>query len=166
MSRRMKLVFTISLLLNIVFIGVGAGMLVKMCQDVPIPGDISPESRSFIARTFQKGWEDVKPLIAEVKQKRKNVEAILMAETFEPKAYDKAVDELLATQNKILQHRADTMGKALIDLPVSDRQKFANRILEGLEGARPRHGGRHGKKPGEWKKQGEAREAPKTEKTP
>ena len=51
MNRRMKLIFTISVLLNIVLIGAGAGMLYRFCQDVPIPGDMSPEARHFANRS-------------------------------------------------------------------------------------------------------------------
>lgn len=145
MSKRMKLVFTISLLLNIVLVGVGAGMLVRMCQDIPIPGQISPEARHFIARTFQQGREEVKPLIDEVKANRRKVEAILIAETFDKKAYDAAVDKMLDSRDKVSRKRADIMGRALVDLPAEDRQKFANRILDGLDGLKPRKGGHHKK---------------------
>lgn len=145
MSKRMKLVFTASLLLNIVLIGIGAGMLFRFCQDVPIPSDMSPEARHFIARTFQNGREQIKPLIVDVKEQRKKVEALLLAEEFNEKAYNEEVEKLLVAQEKITRKRAEIMGDALLDLPAADRQKFAGRIIEGLEPGRPRKGGYHHK---------------------
>jgi len=146
MNRRMKFVFTVSLLLNIVFIGAGAGMLYRFAQEVRIiPGQMSPEARHFIARTFQEGREEVKPLITDVKARRAKVENILTADEFDKKAYDKAVDEMLSSRDKISRKRADIMGRALVDLPAQDRQKFAKRILDGLEGHKPKKGGYHRK---------------------
>lgn len=145
MSKRMKLIFTISLLLNIVLVGIGAGMFFRYCQDIPIPGDMSPEARHFIARTFQNGREQIKPLIMDVKAQRKKVEALLLADEFNEKAYDAEVEKLLAAQEKITRKRAEIMGEALLELPAADRQKFASRIIEGLQPGRPRKGGYHKK---------------------
>ena len=148
MNRRMKLIFTISVLLNIVFVGVGAGMFYKFCQDVPIPGEMSPDARNFVARTYQKGREDVKPLITEVKARKKKVESLLLADKFDEKAYDAAVEDVLETQSKIMHHRAETMSKALVQLSPEDRKKFSNHILDGLSPGR-KGGPRHKMKPGE-----------------
>ncbi len=142
MNPRMKLIFTISILLNIVFIGVGAGMFYKFCQDIPIPGTMSPDARAFVARTYQNGREEVKPLIEEVKARRKTVENILTSDNFERKSYDKAVDDLLDTQGKIMRHRANTMGKALNELSDDDRKKFSKEIINGLTPGRQRHKGK------------------------
>ncbi len=145
MNRRMKLIFTASVLLNIVLIGVALGLLYKFCQDIPIARDMSPDARNFVARTYQNGREEVKPLIQEVKARRKNVERILTADEFDRKAYDRAVDDLLATQAKIMRHRADTMGKALTDLTDDDRKKFSRQVIDGLTPGRPGKGRNHHK---------------------
>lgn len=159
MSKRMKLIFTISVLLNIVFVGVAAGMFYRYCQDIPIPGTMSPDARNFVARTYQSGREEVKPLITEVKARRQTVEDILESDNFDRKTYDAAVDDLLETQGKIARHRADTMGKALTELSDDDRKKFSKEIINGLTPGRP-----HKKRHGDWKKDGPPREEkPKTE---
>lgn len=151
MNRRMKLIFTVSILLNIVFVGVGIGMFYKFCQDIPITREMSPEGRNFVARTYQKGWEDVKPLIMEVKERKKKVETILLADEFDEKAYDKAVQDVLETQGKIMHHRADTMSAALDQLSAEDRKRFSRDILDGLtpgrKGGHRHHKGKWGGKP-------------------
>ncbi len=154
MNRRMKIIFTVSLLLNIVFVGVAAGMFYKFCRDLPIPGTMSPDARSFVARTYQNGREEVKPLISEVKERKKKVESILLSDQFDRKSYDKAVDDVLATQAKIMRHRADTMGKALAELSPEDRKKFSREILDGLTPGRPRGGShKHDKRDGKPKEE-------------
>ncbi|PZO86873.1 MAG: hypothetical protein DI626_05355 [Micavibrio aeruginosavorus] len=145
MSRRMKAVFTASVLLNILFIGLGAGMLYRFSGEVPIPPNMSPEARHFIARTYQEGREEIRPMIDEMKRERKVVEGIITAEKFDAAAYDEAVEKLLTTRSEIGQKRADIMGKALEELPSEDRREFAHRILESLEGKRPHKGGFHKK---------------------
>lgn len=144
MNRRMKMIFTVSVLLNIVFIGVGAGLFFRFCQEeVHIPGQISPEAKHFIARTYQEGREEVKPLIEEVKKDRAKVEAVLTADTFDAEAYKAQVSEMLDSRDAISRKRAEIMGRALVDLPPEDRKEFAKRILDGLEGHKPRKGGYH-----------------------
>lgn len=160
MNPRMKLIFTISVLLNIVFVGVGAGMLYKFCRDVPIPGEMSPDARNFVARTYQKGREEVKPLIDEVKARKKKVESILLADKFDAKAYDAAIDDVLETQGKIARHRADTMSKALAELSADDRKKFSKSILDGLTPGR-RGGHKHKRDWDKDKKGGPGEERPK-----
>ena len=161
MSKRMRLVFTISILLNIVFVAAGVGMFYRYCQDIPIPGTMSPDARNFVARTYQNGREEVKPLIAEVKERRKKVETILSSDNFDRKSYDAAVDDLLETQGKIARHRADTMGKALTELSDDDRKKFSKEIINGLTPGRPHRKRNKDDRKGE--KPPEVQEKPKTE---
>lgn len=139
MNPRIKLFFTLSLILNVVFVGVGLGLLYRFCVDMPmpIPTDMSPEARHFIAKTFQDGREQTKPLIEQIKSKRNVVEDIITADKFDAKAYDKAVEDLLDTRDDISRKRASIMGEALKELPAEDRERFAKRILDGLEGKRP-----------------------------
>ncbi len=163
MNRRMKLIFTASVLLNIVFVGVGVGMFFRFCQEIPIPGQMSPEARHFIARTFQEGREEIKPLIDEDKKDRVKVEAVLTADTFDKKAYDAEVSEMLDSRDAISRKRADIMGRALVDLPAEDRREFAKRILDGLEGQKPRKGGYHRKMIHDGKDGRQGRDGPSPE---
>lgn len=147
MNRRTKIIFTISLLLNIVLIGAGAGMAYKMHQD-PFPGDMSPQARAFMGKIFEQGRAEVKPLIDETKAKRKIVESILTAETFDRDAYTKAAGDMLDSRDRISRKKAEIMGRALVDVPAADRKEFAGRILDGLEGrkgGKGRHSGQMGK---------------------
>lgn len=136
MSRRKKLIFTISILLNIVFAGVGAGLVFKYCRDLPVPGDLSPEGQHSTARIFQEGRQDAMPLIRDLKKQRKIVEDALTADMFDAAAYKEAVAALLAAQGKLHQHKASTMARAVENLSAEDRKKFARRIMDGLDGHR------------------------------
>jgi uncharacterized membrane protein len=141
MNPRIKLFFTLSLILNVIFIGVGLGLLYRFTMDMPvrIPADMSPEARHFIAKTFQDGRDQTKPLIDDIKSERKKVAEIITAKDFDSKAYNEAVDRMLETRDEISRTRAKIMGEALKELPSADRERFANRILDGLEGKRPRN---------------------------
>ncbi len=144
MNRRMKIIFTLSLLLNIVFIGVAGGMFYRFCQErIDIPGDMTPAARSFMARTFQQGREQIFPMIKTVKKQRQTVEDVITADDFDLQEYNKATDSMLDTREQITRKRAEIMGEALVDLPQKDRKTFARRILDGLEGRRPHGGGYH-----------------------
>lgn len=136
MNRRKKLIFTISILLNIIFAGVGAGLAFKYCRDMPVPGDLSPEGQHSTARIFQEGRQDAMPLIHDLKKQRKIVEEILTADAFDAAAYKESVAALLAAQGKLHQHKAATMARAVENLSPEDRKKFARRIMDGLDGHR------------------------------
>lgn len=136
MTRRMKLVFTLSFLLNIVLIGAGAGLYYRYHEDGPMPPDMSPKAREFLSGTYKSGREEMKPLIDEIKERRGRVEDILTAETFDRAAYDAAVASLLDQRDVIGRKKADIMGRALADLPAEDRRAFARQIVEGLTGHR------------------------------
>ncbi len=140
MSKRIRIIFTLSLIANILFLAVGAGLFYRFCRDdVPIAGDMSPEARHFVARTFQEGREKVKPYYEQIRAQRPVVEDIITADEFDKKAYDREVDKMLDIRDKISRERAAVMGQALSDLPQPDREKFAKRALDGLEGKK-RHG--------------------------
>lgn len=145
MSKRMKIIFTLSLLLNIVLIGVGGGMFYRFTMQGPVPGDMTPEGRHFMARTFQEGRDRVKPLIADIKQKRAAVEEIMIAEQFDLEAYKVAVSAMMDSRDRISRKRAEIMGEALVDLPHADRQRLAKHMLDGLTGKRPHRKGYHQK---------------------
>jgi uncharacterized membrane protein len=146
MSRRMRIVFTLSLLVNIVFIGLAGGVLYRFQGQLPpLPERMSPEARQFITQTYQEGREQIRPLIEEVKAKRGKVESVITADEFDPKAYQDSVNDMMETRAAISRKKAEIMGKALADLPAEDRQEFSKRILESLEGRRPYKGGYHRK---------------------
>lgn len=145
MSKRMKIIFTLSLLLNLVLIGVGAGMFYRFTMEGPVPGDMTPEARHFMARTFQEGRDRVRPLIGDIKEKRKRVEEIMVADEFDLDAYNIAVSEMMASRDKIARKRAEIMGEALVDLPAADRKRLAKHMLDGLTGKRPHRKGFHQK---------------------
>ncbi|MFA5592666.1 MAG: hypothetical protein WC989_05075 [Micavibrio sp.] len=145
MSRRMKIIFTVSLLLNIVFAAAGAGLFFNFTRELPIPPHISPEARHFIARTYQEGREEIRPLIESVKTQRAAVEKIVTAEEFDAEAYRDAARKMLDTRAQISSKRAEIMGRALEDLPAEDRREFARNIMDGLQGHKPRKGGYHGR---------------------
>lgn len=159
MSKRMKVIFTLSLIANILMIAVGAGLFYRFTKDqVPIAGDMSPEARHFVARTFQEGREKVKPLFEQVKQQRPKVEAIILADEFDRAAYDREVDKMLDIRDQISRERASVMGEALADLPQADREKFARRALDGLEGRKPHRKGFHQKYMKDGKEQEQKKE--------
>lgn len=146
MSKRMKIIFTLSLIANIIFVAGGTGVFYRFAKDdVPIAGSMTPEARHFVARTFQEGREKLKPLFQEIKQQRPKVEDIITAEKFDRVAYDREVDKMLDIRDKISRERASVMGNALADLPQADRVKFAKRALDGLEGRKPHRKGFHQK---------------------
>lgn len=145
MSPRMKILFTISLLLNIAMAGIGAGWFFNAVRDVPIPASMSPEARHFIARTFQEGRDEIKPVMQDMKERRAAVEAVLTAETFDKDAYDEAVGKLLDMRDSMNRKKADIMGRALAELPPEDRKTFSKNIISGIEGRKPHKGGYHKK---------------------
>lgn len=162
MNRRIRVIFTISILLNIVLIAAGVGMFYRFGQGFPMPERMSPEARSFVTSTFKSGHERMKPLIVEVKERRKAVESILMNDNFDRGTYDAAVERLLDTQGRIARTKAEIMGEALNDLSPEDRKEFSQQIIDGLTPGKPKWRP-HGPKGREASKAGRVEAAEKPE---
>ena len=137
MSKPIKIIFTLSLLLNLVMLGMAGGCLWKR-YDHPRPFQNTAESTQAAFRAaFEKNRPAMRADMDSIRQSRETLESIMTAETFDRAAYDNAVQGVLNTRDGINRRRAEILGEVLSTLPVEERRKVTRKIISKLTEERP-----------------------------
>ncbi len=145
MTKNMKIVFTVSVLLNILMAGVLAGFAVKCNQPEPWRAPpamekLSPEGRALMKQSFDQSRDTMRQTFQDARQLRERLNSILEAETFDPEAYAAASAALREHQVKIMERRAQTAGDLAAKLNPEDRRLMADWLSgPGKGGWRKRH---------------------------
>lgn len=137
MSRKLKIIFTASILLNILLIGVGAGWYHKKSHYWPGGYErpkISDESREAIRSNFKQARSEMKPIFEEMRAAKTQMENVLSAPEFDEAAYDAAAKKLLDTRDKLSRTMAGSAKNFLEDLPPEDRKAMAKHMAEKMGG--------------------------------
>ncbi len=132
MSRRTKILFTLSILLNVLLLGAHAGMMVKRAYDNPWShaySDLDPESQSIVAREFQVARKDMKQSRDDFRDARKAVTEILEVEILDKDAYEAALEKMQASQQKMMEKKMVMMREIMAKLPPEEREKLSHRMM-------------------------------------
>lgn len=147
MTKRFKIILTISILLNLLFIGLAGGVTVKRSFYGPgefgKPGwmkDLEPETRHLMARSFQQGKKEMKPHVTRLRQVKKDLARILKADEFDAEAYRAKSKEMGEIFAEMGQYRVEAMITVNEQLSQDERKKLAKRFERG-----GRKGGWHNK---------------------
>lgn len=142
MSKPIKIIFTLSLLLNLILVGVSAGCLWKR-HDHKMPfNEASEQTRTQFRAAFEERRADMRADIETVRASRATLEKIIAAEPFDRGAYNLEVQNVLNIRDRMGQRRADILGDVLEKLTAEDRVEIAQKISAKLADDRPRRGGK------------------------
>lgn len=142
MSKSIKIIFTLSLLLNLILVGVSVGCLWKR-HDHKMPfAESSEETRAQFKAAFEGNREAMRADIDTIRSSRATLENIIAAEPFDRAAYDTEVKKVLSVRDRMGQRRSEILGDVLEKLPAEERAQIAKKISSKLADDRPRHGGK------------------------
>lgn len=159
MSKTIKIIVTISILLNVVLLTFTAVSFLRhqeraqqSAQERP---KISEASRQKIKEKFSNADKTIRPQMQKVREKSNALKDIISAPEFDKTAYEAAIDDIMMARQTIARERAIKMGEAMADLPVSERQKLMHGLMRSL--SPPTGGGKHEgrERPMRWHKEGE-----------
>ena len=142
---KLKLLFTISFILNIVLLGCAGGIVYKRMKHTgwnEMRADLSPEARNLAGRHFQSSFQDIKKIAKKARFERRELVRILSAESFDRKAFEEAAHRLKGYQSDIMLIKIQTTGDLAEQLSVEDRRIMAKRMVSMLEGAKRKKRGR------------------------
>ncbi len=131
MNKNMKIVFTASVLLNLLLAGIMAGYAVK-CRSpdpwsaAPAMAKLSPQGKTLLKDSFDASRATMEQTFRDAKQLREKLNAILQADTFDADAYAAASAALREHQVKIMEQRAKTAGGLAAKLSPEDRRLMAD----------------------------------------
>jgi uncharacterized membrane protein len=143
MSRKQKSIFTVSILLNIVFLGMIAAFyfcapsFVWQRGPVPAVAGISPEARALVRETFHSAGDEMRGKFREAREARGEVLEVLSADTFDPAAYDAASARLSAVKQDLAAAKARVTRELAEKLPAADRRKIARGLAGFDKGVAP-----------------------------
>ena len=140
MTKTTKIIFTISLILNLALIGVIAGGVYKKAKRHMPPAELSLSSREMMRENIENSKKTMRADFKKMKQHRDDLEDIMLADSFDIEAYNMVVERILDAKDRIAREKSVVMGKTLAQLPLAERKKFAGHVLRSLS-----H--KHGKKP-------------------
>lgn len=141
MSKKFKIILTVSVLLNLVLIGVASGHVYKHWSSHPwhqVKKDLSPEARNIAGRTFQSAFREIRPLGDKARKARAEIVKILSAQEFDEAAFDKATAKMLSIRGDMKALKIQAMKDAAMKLSVEDRRKLANRMAKMVGGGHER----------------------------
>ena len=137
MTKCMKRCFTVSVVLNVLLLGVLGGHFFKTWQDHAwweIKEELAPEHQNEVAATFQDAYREISEVGDEARKARGEIVKIISAEKFDEKAFDKQIKKLAVTRNKIAAIKIKTTKDVAKLLSQPEREKMAERMAKMVGG--------------------------------
>ncbi len=139
MSKRIKLMFTVSVLLNVLLVGLGGGVAYKHWAAHPWKQDrqeLSPEARHIVGRNLQGAFREIKPLGDEARKARAALIKVLSAEDFDADRYDEAALRLSVAKEKMRAKKVEVTKVIASQLSAEERGQMAERMTKMIGGGR------------------------------
>ncbi len=148
MSKTLKIIFTISILLNLLMAGVIIGHAAKKWKEsdwYEVKDQLQPETRELMRQAFRSGFKEVRPLFREARQKRNELSQILSAEEFDGQAYDRVSEDLMDIESRMFAHRYGVVKDISEQLPAAERKILVKKFVSGFldrRGSKHHHKGK------------------------
>lgn len=144
MMRTMKIIMTLSVVLNILFIGTIGSYAYKTMQHKPqwrerIQDKLSPEGQNYMARTFQEIKAEMKNDFQDFRRLQQDMISLMEAEEFDDKAYDKLANEIAEKHMAMMAAKIKTHKQMAQDLSAEDRKLLARRLAH-MGASKPKQG--------------------------
>jgi uncharacterized membrane protein len=146
MNKNFKLIFTISILANVLLAGALGGMVMDQRNDMPwekMKEGLSPSSQELVTKMFQDNWKDMSSTMRQSMDNRNYLADVVRAEEFDEKKFDEAVKRVRGTQDLIAKKKLESTKELLSKLPKEDRVKLADQVANSFSW-KGRHGGKDG----------------------
>lgn len=138
MSKKMKIIFTLSVILNVLLIGWAAGEAVhKFRKHDPvqkIARDMSPEGRHIVAKTMQSAFREGRGKMRDMRKAKKEIKQILTAEEFDAEAFEIAAEKMHAMFAEMGKKRVEVTKQLAMQLSKEDRETLADGFSKGFHG--------------------------------
>lgn len=142
MNKPIKIIFTLSLLLNLALVGVLVGCQWKR-HDHKMPfSEASESTRAQFKAAFEGNRANMRADIDAIRTSRATLESIITAEPFDRSAYNAEIQNVLNVRDRMGERRATILGDVLEKLPADERAQIAKKITSKLTDERTRHGGK------------------------
>lgn len=135
--KAVKVIFTVSIILNVLLLGGAGGLAYKHWNDKPYHAmheEMSPESRNIVARTMQNAFRDSRADMKEARAIKKDIRALMVAPEFDAEAFDAKAEKLHGIMSAMGHKRIDITKELAAQLSQDDRRVLAEKFSKGFRG--------------------------------
>ncbi len=140
MKKNVKILFTLSVLLNVAFLGAAGGMAYHEWQKSPwhkvrndmAKNDVSPQSQDMLKQRFGKMHQEMEPLFAEMRKNREEMRVLLQKRDFDAVRFDLVTQNYRKLRRLMGEQMSDVTKQLAAQLPAQDRQKMADQFVQGF----------------------------------
>lgn len=147
MKKSHKIIFTISVILNLVLMGVIGGHVAKKAREMPwfeLKETLSPQTQELMKNMFEAKKDIIKSNWHTLKEKKKVLVGVVTAEQFDEQAFDAAMQDWQAFNAKVTEGKKGSLSALLKQLPQEERIKLSEHVVQILIGEKDRGKGRRG----------------------
>ncbi len=161
MSKRLKICFTISILLNVLLMGGAAGVGYQMMADHSWHDiDMSPQTRSLMKSAFEEKRKKIKVVMQKIHDHRDKLQALIVAPEFDPVAFDVAMREWVVFNNNVTDGKVTFVSNLLTQLSQEERRKVSEKFVDILTGNKKHKSHRSGDRKHNESKRDQSKDAP------
>ncbi len=140
MKKNVKILFTLSVLLNVVFLGATSGMAFHEWQKSPwhkvrndmAKNEVSPQSQDMLKQRFGKMHQEMEPLFSEMRKNREEMRVLLQKNDFDAVRFDLVTQNYRKLRRQMSERMSDATKQLAAQLPAQDRQKMADQFVRGF----------------------------------
>jgi uncharacterized membrane protein len=133
MNKTLKLTFLVSIVLNVLLIGVMLGELPNRFEGRPDPGQrieaaaqqLPEPARSRFRTIMEQARKDAQPTRDQIQAARGETLRLFAAEPFDEAAFDRAVNKMTEIRARLAARYATAMKTLAKELPAADRKSLA-----------------------------------------
>ncbi|HEY1267431.1 MAG TPA: periplasmic heavy metal sensor [Candidatus Binatia bacterium] len=143
MNRSLKVVLLVSLIANVLLLGIVLGAAPRRLEERPsfrerVKADIEklPEpARTKMRENMEQTRKADEPAFAEIRQAREETLKILAADPFDEAAYDRQVNRISELRRGMFEHMSDNIKAIVKTLPPEQRKAVADLFKRPPPGA-------------------------------
>jgi uncharacterized membrane protein len=137
MSKTTKLLFTLSIVANVLLLGAAGGMAFKDYKANVVwreaNNQMSSEGREMMRTSFDRMHSEMTPLFNDMRESREALKQVLAQEKFDPTQFDLAAQNYRNIRRQMAEKMSDVTKQLASNLPPEDRQTMADHLVRGFD---------------------------------
>ena len=133
MTKIIKIIFTLSLLLNLTFIGFVSADYYKKYQHSKVSKIMDERTRDIVSK-LKPPRSKIKERMQLMRKNRAALKDVISAEEFDLNAYQNTIDKIMNQKDEMARARANKMGETILQLSQEDRISLSNHMLKRMSG--------------------------------
>lgn len=138
MSKNIKILFTLSVITNILLLGLLGGFGIKELREHQEPWEIakadgmSPTSQEMMQQHIEKARAELKPVYDDMNRTRAQIKSILAQREVDMKKFESSMKHMRELRQEMSERMGNATKEMLVKMPVDERQKMAERLIHGF----------------------------------